>query len=148
MSALEVLAPPSYRRIELLDQLSGRSRFAATCEPTNFLLEAANRFVSRVRIQRPGLGATFDLDGQLPPGAAAALDLVAEKLKSAPNVHDPRFLRVDLHAQLLKDTIRRRQRRTRFDRRLAGNSPVVRVTRELISLATHLPIKGRQEDVA
>ena len=65
-----------------------------------------------------------------------------------PDVDDPRLLRIDVHAQLLQDSTRRRQRGTRLRRRRAGDDPVVRVPRELITLASHLPIKRRQENVA
>src|ERR1700745_4416444 len=61
---------------------------------------------------------------------------------------DPRLLRIDVHAQLLQDSTRRPQRDTRLRRGRAGDDPVVRVPRELITLASHLPIKRRQENVA
>jgi len=65
-----------------------------------------------------------------------------------PDVDDPRLLRIDVHAQLLQDSTRRLQRDTRLRRGRAGDDPVVRVPRELITLASHLPIKRGQENVA
>ena len=65
----------------------------------------------------PGLGTSADLARRQPKSASAALDLVPEKLESLPDVHDPRLLRMELHAQLLQNPKRRRHRRTRLRRR-------------------------------
>ncbi|HET8548411.1 MAG TPA: hypothetical protein VFL57_10425 [Bryobacteraceae bacterium] len=76
-----------------------------------------------------------------------ALDLVSKKLKSLPNMHDPRLLRMQLHAQLIQNPKRRGHRRPRLCRRFAGHYPVIGIPRKLIPLAPHLLIERRQKYV-
>jgi hypothetical protein len=56
--------------------------------------------------QLPRLGTTADL-ARWQPKLLAALDLVPEKLESLPDMHDPCFLRVQLHAQFVQNPKRR-----------------------------------------
>lgn len=65
-----------------------------------------------------------------------------------PDVHDPRLLRMQLHAQFAQDALRRCQGSPCLRGRLAGDYPVVRIPRELMSPAAHLPIKRRQGNIA
>src|SRR5215469_8276277 len=81
------------------------------------------------------------------PKLLAALDQVAQKLKSTLHVHDPRLARIQLHAQLAQNPTSRINRRTRLRRRRAGNHPVVCKPRNLIPPAPHLPIKRCQKNV-
>ena len=132
VGALEVLAPPAQNRIDSLYQLACGCRRCATCELAYLILETTDRLLPRVRIQRAGFRATFDLVGRQPHRPIAALDLVAEELKSVPDMHDPRLARIDAHAQLLQDSTCRLQRRSRLCRRSTGNAPVIGVPRELV----------------
>src|SRR5260370_20792831 len=77
----------------------------------------------------------------------AALDLVPQELKSESDVHDPCFLRIQMHSQSFQDPEGVGQCRARLRRGLAGNHPVIRVPRELVALAPHLLIKWRQKYV-
>src|ERR1700678_2901164 len=147
VSALVIFAPATQDRVDLLYQLRCRYRRAATRQPSNLVLEVPDRFLSRIRVQRPRFMASFDLTARQPHRPAATFDLKAQKLKSLPDVHDPRFARIEAHTQLLKYSTRRFQCRSRLGSRRTGNTPIVCVPCELISPATHLPIKGRQENV-
>ena len=63
-------------------------------------------------------------------------------------MHDPRLLRMQLHAQFVQNPKRRGHCRSRFCCRFAGHDPVVGVPRKLISLTPHLLIERRQKYVA
>jgi len=63
-------------------------------------------------------------------------------------MNDSRLLRMQFHPQLFQDAASSVDGCSRFCRGLAGDYPIVRVPRQLISLAPHLPIKWCQEDVA
>ena len=63
-------------------------------------------------------------------------------------MNDSRLLRMQFHAQLFQDAGSSIDGCSRLCRGLAGDYPVVRVPRQLISLVPHLPIKRRQEYVA
>src|SRR5215831_18180020 len=62
-------------------------------------------------------------------------------------MHNPGLLRIQAHSQLLQDPEGVGHGRPRLPRGLAGDDPVIRVPRELITLAPHLLIKWRQEYV-
>src|SRR6516225_2052275 len=62
-------------------------------------------------------------------------------------MHDTRLVRMELHSQLGQNFTRRRHCCPRLRRRFTGNHPIVGPARELISLASHLPVKRRQENV-
>src|SRR3954451_14004766 len=111
-------------------------------------LEAGDRFLPGIRVQRSLVGTTLDLArGQAHP-LAPALDLVPKKLEAEPGVDDPRLLRIDHHTQRFQDPACRRQRGLRLRLGPTGDDPVVRVPRELIASASHLLIKRGQENVA
>jgi hypothetical protein len=89
----------------------------------------------------------LDLVRQQPESPLAPLDRVAKKLEPLSNVHHPRLLRMQIYAQLLQYLTRRNYCRARLCRGLTGDNPVIRVSRYLIPLAAHFPIKRRQEYV-
>ena len=66
-----------------------------------------------------------------------------------PDVDDPRLLRIECSRPApSRSWLAASRRDTRLRRGRAGDDPVVRVPRELITLASHLPIKRGQENVA
>src|SRR5580700_10472383 len=67
-----------------------------------------------------------------------ALDFVAEELETVLDVHNPRLLRMQLHAQC----------RTCLCCRFTGDHPIIGIPRQLKSSQPHLPIKRRQKYVA
>src|SRR5512143_1792249 len=64
------------------------------------------------------------------------------------DVHNTRLPRIQLHPQLTQDPHSRFQSSAPLCCRLAGYHPVVGVSRKLIPLASHLPIKWRQKYIA
>ena len=76
-----------------------------------------------------------------------ALDLVAEELEAVLNMNDPRLLRMQIHAQLFQDAASSVDCCSRLCRGLAGDYPIVRVPRQLISLL-RISRSNAQEDVA
>src|SRR5215470_15958951 len=56
VSPLVVVAPTTQLRIELVNQLLGSNRRASAGKLAHLFLEAADRFLSRIRIQRPRRG--------------------------------------------------------------------------------------------
>src|SRR6266511_3401082 len=145
---LVVMAPTTHNGVRLFYQLLSGHRSVAPREPANLILEVADRFLPRVRIQSSRLGTSLDLARRQPHGPAASLDLVPEELEAIPDVHDPRLLRIDVHAQLLQDSTRRHQCGACFGCGRAGDNPIVRIPRELIAPASHLPIERGQKNVA
>jgi len=141
MGALVVLAPSTQEWIDCFNQLLGRHGHATLGPLPHLILKTANRFLSRIRIQRTRTRIATDLTHRKSK-SLPALDLVAEELEAMLNVDDPRLLRMQLHSQLSQDSQGDGHCRSRLCRRLAGNHPVVRVPRQLISLASHLPIVG------
>src|ERR1700675_2823051 len=138
------MTPPSQHRIQFLNQLPSLERNASPGKRAYLIHEMADRFLPRDSIQFPRLSTTANL-ARRQPKLLAALDLVPKKLESLPNMHDPRLLRMQLHAQFVQNPKRRGHRRPRFCCRLAGQYPVVGVPCELISLAPHLLIEWRQK---
>src|SRR6266568_481216 len=120
---LVVMAPTTHNGVRLFYQLLSGHRSVAPREPANLILEVADRFLPRVRIQRSRLGTSLDLARRQPHGPAASLDLVPEELEAIPDVHDPRLLRIDVHAQLLQDSTRRHQCGACFGCGRAGDNP-------------------------
>src|SRR6516225_8898594 len=103
LGPLVVEAPTTHDGIDLLYQLPSGHRWATSCEPTNLLLEVVDRFLSGIGIERSPPGTRLDLACRQVHGPAPSLDLVPEKFEAVPNVHNPRLLRVNGHAQLLQD---------------------------------------------
>src|ERR1700730_9903909 len=97
-------APTTHDGIDLLYQLLSGHRCATSREPTNLLLEVVDRFLSGIGIERSPSGTRLDLACRQGHWPAPSLDLVPEKFEAVPNVHNPRLLRVNGHAQLLQDT--------------------------------------------
>src|ERR1700730_286309 len=147
VGSLVVMAPPPQHRIQFLDQFLGPERHTSAGKRAYLIHETPDRFLPRDSVQRPRLSTTANLARRQPKLPSSALDHVPKKLESLPDMHDPRFLRMQLHAQFVQNPKRRGHCRPRLCRRLAGRYPVVGVPRELISLAPHFLIKRRQEDV-
>src|SRR2546422_385296 len=108
--------------------------------------ETSDRFRLRVRIKRSRSGTPADR-ARRQPKSPSPLDLVPQKLEPLRNMHDPRLLRMQLHTQFAQDPKGRSYGRARLRRGLAGDYPVIRVPRKLITLAPHLSIEWRQENV-
>src|SRR6267378_2400388 len=123
MGALVVLAPSTQEWIDCFNQLLGRHGHTTFGPLPHLILKAANRFLSRIRIQRTRTRVATDLthgkSKSLP-----ALDLVAEELEAMLNVDDPRLRRMQLHSQLSQDSQGDGHCRSRLCRRLTGNHPV------------------------
>src|SRR5260221_6059168 len=83
---LVVMAPTTHNGVRLFYQLLSGHRSVAPREPANLILEVADRFLPRVRIQRSRLGTSLDLARRQPHGPAASLDLVPEELEAIPDV--------------------------------------------------------------
>src|ERR1700687_4085070 len=148
VSPLVVVSPTAHDGVDLFYQLRGAHRRLASRQPANLIHEASDRFLPGIRIERSRSGTTSDLARRQPQGTAAALDLVPEKLEAVPDVDDPRLLRIDRHAQRPQDPTRHRQRGACLRRGCTGDDPIIRVPREPIAPAAHLPIERRQENVA
>src|SRR5439155_2202092 len=78
---------------------------------------------------------------------AGSHDTVSQKIKSLPEVDNPRLLRIQSHTHVFQYPGRSCQRSTRLSHRLTGNHPIVGEPRQLISFASHLLIKRRQKNV-
>ena len=102
VGSLVVMSPPPQYRIQFLNQLFGRQRYASLGKLAHLIHEALDRFLSGICIQLSRSGTTADL-ARWQPKLLAALDLVPQKLESLPHMHDPRFLWVQLHAQLAQN---------------------------------------------
>src|SRR3954469_6427180 len=142
-----VLPPPANDRIDLLDELRGRDWRLSAGHRADLVLEAADRLLSRVRIERARLCPAPDLLRRQPK-LSTALDLEAEELEAVSDADDPRLPRVHTHAECLKDLSRRLERGARLRCRRAGDYPIVGIPRQLIAPPAHLPVERRQEDVA
>jgi hypothetical protein len=95
---LVIVAPTPENRIQLVYQFPRIHRRASAGKLAHLLLETENRLLARVRIQRSRRSTpTQSSVGRLP--WPSPLDQIAQKLKADPNVHDPRFLRMKLHAE-------------------------------------------------
>src|ERR1035437_658392 len=147
VGSLVVMAPSPQHRIQFLNQLLGLERHAPPGKRAYLIHESPDRFLPRDRVQRPRLSTTADLPRRQLK-LLTAFDLVPKKLESLPHVHNPRLLRMQLHAQFVQNPKRRGHCLSRLCCRLAGCYPVVGVPRELISFAPHLLIERRQKDVA
>jgi len=133
VGALVVMAPTPQNRIQFLNQLLGRQRHPALGKLPDLIHEVSNRFLSGVGIERPRLDTTTNLARWQPKLLLTALDLVPEKLESLADMHDPRFLRMQLHAQLTQNPMRGGYRRSRLRRGFTGDYPIIRKPREPIS---------------
>src|ERR1700757_3487845 len=100
---LVVVAPTTHDGIDLLYQLLSAHGCVTSCQPTNLLLEVVDRFLSGISIKRSPSGTRLDLACRQVHRPASLLDLVPEKFEAMPNMHNPRLLRVNGHAQLLQD---------------------------------------------
>src|ERR1700737_1084014 len=142
-----ILAPTSQERVQRFDQLLGRKGHAPLRALPHLILETPDRFPAWVGIQPARARPAADLRRRkikfLP-----TLDLVTEELKPVLDMNDSRLLRMQFYTQLFQDAASGVDGCSRLCRGLAGDYPIVRVPRQLISLVPHLPIKRRQEDVA
>src|SRR5215472_12851889 len=125
VSPLVIVAPTAQLRVQLLYQPLSSDRCAPTGKLAHLFLETPDRFLARVRVQRPRWGSPSQLTvAQL--SGPAALDLIPQELKPKSDVHDPCFLRIQMHSQSFQDPESVGQSRTRLRRRLAGDDPVSR----------------------
>src|SRR6516165_225119 len=146
VGSLVVMSPSPQYRIQFRDQLLGLQRYASLGQLAHLIHKTLDRFLSGICVQLPRPGTTADLAGWQPK-PLAALDHVPQKLESLPHMHDPRFLRMQLHAQFVQNPKRHGDGRLRFLRGCTANYPVIRVPRESISPASHLLVKRRQKNV-
>jgi len=63
-------------------------------------------------------------------------------------VHNPGLRLIERYAELFENLHRSRQDMLRLGPSPAGHYPVIRPSRELVSLSPHLLIKGSQQDIA
>src|SRR5215469_15622954 len=115
VGSLVVIAPSPQYRIEFLYQLLGVKRNTSPCKRAYLIHETPDRFLARKSIQRPRLSTTADL-ARRQPKLFATLDLVPKKFEPLPDMHDPRLVRVQLHAQLVQNPKRRGHCRPRLCR--------------------------------
>src|SRR3954447_7915952 len=146
VSTLVVVTPPPQDWVQLLDQFLGFQRHASPGKLTYPILEALNRFLTRVGVQPTRFGPSNDL-ARWQLKLLSAPDQVAQKFESTLNMHHPRFLRMQLHAQLTQDPEGCCYCGPRLRRRRTGNHPIICEPCKLITLAPHLPIKRRQKYV-
>src|SRR6202034_2794756 len=97
VGSLVVMAPAPQDRIQLLNQLLGFKRHASAGQRAYLIHETADGILAQNRGTRPGVTHNADL-ARRQPELLAALDLVPKKFESLPNMHDPRLLRMQLHA--------------------------------------------------
>src|SRR6266851_3254702 len=146
MGSLVIIPPPPQDRVQLGNQLLGLQRYTPSGARTHLVHETSNRFLARIRVKRSRFCTATNLVRRKPQ-PSPALDFVAEKLESVLDVHDSRLARMQLHAQSFQDFTGCSHRCPRLCRQFAGNHPVVGPACELISLASHLPVQRRQENV-
>ena len=96
-------APAANDRIDLGDQLLRRHRSFATSPFANLILEVLDRFLARNRIQIAGADATANSLRRELQAARASFDLVPEKLKTVPNIHDASLVPVQFDAKRSQD---------------------------------------------
>src|ERR1035437_6487002 len=102
VGSLVVMAPSPQHRIQFLNQLLGLERHAPPGKRAYLIHESPDRFLPRDRVQRPRLSTTADLPRRQLK-LLTAFDLVPKKLESLPHVHNPRLLRMQLHAQFVQN---------------------------------------------
>src|SRR6202048_2750712 len=100
MGSLVGMSPSPQHRIQYLNQLLGLERHASAGKRAHLIHESPDRFLTGKSIKRPRLGTTANL-ARRQPKLLATLDLVPKKLESLPNMHNPRLLRMQLHAQFV-----------------------------------------------
>src|SRR6266851_4105946 len=88
VGSLVVMSPSPQHRIQFLNQLLGFARHASPGKRTYLIHETPDRFLTRESVQRPRLSTTANLARWQLKLPASALDLVPEKLKSLPDMHD------------------------------------------------------------
>src|SRR5262245_34548444 len=147
VSPLVVVAPTPQNRIQFLDQLLGRQRHAPLGKLPYLIHEVSDRFLTGIGIQRSRSDTTTYLARGQAKLLLTALDLVSQKLESLPDMHDPRLLRMQLHAQLTQNPKSSSHRRSRLRHGCTRHHPIIRKPCESIPLASHLLIKWRQKNV-
>src|SRR6516165_10710481 len=142
-----IQAPAAKDRVDLRHQVRSAYRSLAPGTLTNLRLEVLDRLRPGIGVEAARADATTDLVGRPPQGPGSPLDLVPQELEAALHVDDARLVRVQRHAQRLQEGGGLGQRTLRFRPCVAGDHPVVRIPRQPIASATHLPIKRSQKDV-
>src|SRR3954471_9576648 len=125
----EILAPPADDRIQVGDQLPGTHRGLAPGPLTDLVLEVLDRLLPGIRVEVPVSDTATNLArGQL-QGPTTALDLVPQELEPDRDVHDPRLLDVERHAQRLQDLGGLGQHPARLRPRVTRDHPIVSIAR-------------------
>src|ERR1700732_5306029 len=144
MSLVVVQAPAANDRVDVSHQDRDGYRSLAPGTLPDLVLEVLDRFLPGIGVEVARTDATTDLAGPQPQGPRSPLDLVPQELEADLHVNDARLVRVQRHAQRLQEGCGLGQRTLRFRPCVAGDHPVVRVPRQPIASATHLPIKRSQ----
>lgn len=147
MGLMIIQAPASDDRVECPDDPCGGQRHLTLGYAPNSILEATERLLRGIRIQRTLPCPAGDLGRSEPHRLTAAFDLVSQECKPMPDVHDARLARIQLYAQFCQDLSRRCQGTLGLGSCPTGHHPIVTVPRELLAPASHLPIQGCQEHV-
>src|SRR5215831_11636176 len=124
VSPFVIVTPAPQNRVQFFDQLLGREWHASLGKRTYLVLEATDRPLAWVHVKRPRpCGATDLILRKL--SLLPSFDLVAEKFEAVLDMHDPRLLRMEFHAQFLEDPKRCCDSCSRLLRRFTGNYPIV-----------------------
>src|SRR5919109_5470395 len=83
-----VLAPSSDHRVKFPDHPFGRQRYLTPGDCTNSIFKAMDRFLRGIGIQSALSDSALNLGGLKPQRPTAAFDLVSQKCKPMPDVHD------------------------------------------------------------
>jgi hypothetical protein len=98
VGALIILAPTPQQRVEFRNQLLGLQRHLPLSSLPYLVHETTDRLRPRVRIERTVSDPATNLAFGQVKFPNPALDFVAQKLEAHPDVDDPRFARMQLHA--------------------------------------------------
>jgi hypothetical protein len=104
VGSLVVVAQAPHHGVNLPYQLASADRSLALREPTNLVLEVADRFLPGIGIEPTRSDTALDLAGRQAHSPVPLLDLVSEKLEALPDVHNPCLSRIDHHAKFFEDT--------------------------------------------
>ena len=148
LAATEVVSPSSDDRVDRCDQITQPQRYAPLCQVPDLIFESVYRLLCGNGIEIPPVQLGFDpIEGQLTL-RFPALDFESKKLEAVRNVHDPGFVPVKRHTELLENLCCTSQDVVRLCSCPTGHDPIVCSSRELVSLSSHLLLKGSQQDIA
>jgi hypothetical protein len=142
-----ILTPTLQDRIDFRDDLFGRQRNPPLGVLPDLPLEPLDRLLAWVRLHGTGRGTATQLAAHR-GSRSPLLDLVPQKLEAAVNVHNPRFLRMQLHIELRQNSLRIGQCCLGLRFGPTGDDPIVRLSGQLIPPYSHLPVERSQENIA